>query len=119
MSIVNFVPVVVSPSPPSPRAEQLGQRLAEVIRQYREQFPETSGLELRQALRIALLRAGGGNRAPARLVALALALAAAAGLLGVALARPRAGGPSWMLALVVGVLLVGIGLVALVRGRQT
>jgi hypothetical protein len=118
LNIVSFVPVVVPPPTPSPQAEELGQRLAQVIHDYRQQHPEMSGLELRQALRIALLRAGGGNETPAVFVALAVALAGVAGLLVLLVTRPQGGSQSWV-ALLVGVLVVGIGLVFLLRGRQS
>lgn len=80
-----FVPVVVAT--PSPRAEALGQRLAETVEQFRQQNPDLSGLEVRQAARIAVSRAGGASAARPVLVALAAAVAAMAAGLGVFSAR--------------------------------
>jgi hypothetical protein len=69
-----FIPIVPSP-PPSPRAEALGQRLAETIEQFRQQDPELSSQDVEQAARLALARSGGasaGSRRP--LVAAAVAV---------------------------------------------
>jgi hypothetical protein len=80
-----FVPII--PATPSPRAEALGQRLAETIEQFRQQNPDLSGLEVRQATQIAVSRAGGACAPPRALIALAAAVAAAG--LAFALASKR------------------------------
>ena len=109
-----FVPVV--PSVPSPRAEALGQRLAETIEQFRLQNPDLSGLEVRQATQIAVARIGGER--PAVRVLIAVALSAAVAGLAVALATgPRSpGSQQWILTLpLVGFVLVVVLAVALRR----
>ncbi len=53
-----FIPYV-PPRPPSPRAEELGQRLAETIEQYRQQHPDLDRTDVLQATRLALSRSGG------------------------------------------------------------
>lgn len=69
-----FVPIV-PPQPPSPRAEELSQRLAEAIEQFRLQNPDLSSRDVEQAARLALARSGGasaGSRRP--LIAAAVAV---------------------------------------------
>ncbi len=78
-----FVPYV--PPPPSPRAMELGQRLAEAIEQYRQQHPDLNRLDVAQAARIALAQAGGSDATAPR-VAIAVAAGVAAVGLAVALA---------------------------------
>ena len=81
-----FVPVV--PATPSPRAEALGQRLAETIEQFRQQNPDLTGLDVRQATQIAVTRSGGASALPRALLAVVAGVAVAAGL-AVALATDR------------------------------
>ncbi len=102
---VAFVPFV-PPSLPSPRAEELGQRLTDAITQFRQQYPDTSGLDVRQAVRIALGRVGGaGGRTPA-LLALAVAVVVALGA-ALSLAGGRGGGTNpWLVLSLLGVLVV-------------
>jgi hypothetical protein len=110
-----FVPVVVST--PSPRAEALGQRLAETIEQYRQQNPDLSALEVRQAARIAVTRAAGVQTAVPVLAAVA-AVAAVAGLMVALAAGPRsAGSQQWILMLPIAGLAIAVALVAALRRR--
>lgn len=119
VGFVPYVPVHHS-QPPSPRAEELGQRLTEVLQQFEVKYPDLTRLEMRQALGIALSRAGREdveNRA--RPVAIALVVAAVAGVLAAGLATGRGGAGSPMLAVmlaILGVLLVMV-LLARLRGR--
>ena len=110
-----FIPVV--PATPSPRAEALGQRLAETIEQFRQQNPDLSGLEVRQATRIAVSRAGGASVAAPALIAL-VAVVAVAGL-GLILAtdKQRAGGESWPLMMLVVGIAVALGVVVALKRR--
>ena len=82
-----FVPYV-PPQPPSPRAMELGQRLAEVIEQYRQLHPDLNRADVAQATQFALARAGGSGAAVPRAVLLAVMGAVVAGLF-VALATSR------------------------------
>jgi hypothetical protein len=54
---MSFVPIVfIPPPPPSPRAQELARRLAELIEQFRSEHPDASGAEVRQALQLAAPR---------------------------------------------------------------
>lgn len=69
-----FIPYV-PPRPPSPRAEELGQRLAETIEQFRQQHPDLDQTDVAQATRLAVSRAGVAPAAvPAPLIAVAVGL---------------------------------------------
>ncbi len=110
-----FVPVV--PPPPSPRAEALGQRLAETIEQFRQQNPDLNGLDVRQATQIAVSRSGGAG-APPRVLLVLVAAAAVAGLaLALAMDKPRAGGESWPLMMLIGGIALALGVVVMLKRR--
>jgi hypothetical protein len=110
-----FVPIV--PSIPSPRAEALGQRLAETIEQYRQQNPDLSGLEVRQATRLAVSRAGGASAAAPALIALVAAVAAAGVALALAADRGLAGGEKWMLMMLIVGFALALGVVVALKRR--
>ena len=55
---MTFVPVVTNPPAPSPRANELGRRLTETIDRFRQEDPDVSSAEIRQALSLATPRAG-------------------------------------------------------------
>ena len=64
---MTYIPIIPpTPTPPSPRARELADRLAKVLLEYEEAHPSVSGDEVRQAMRIALqvTRAGGTAAAP-------------------------------------------------------
>ena len=71
---MSFVPVA-PPQPPSPRAQELGRRLGEVVEKFRREHPDLTGTEIRQAMGLAT--GGMGAKSVALLVALALGLLAA------------------------------------------
>jgi hypothetical protein len=111
-----FVPVV--PPTPSPRAEELGQRLAETIEGYRRQNPDLSGLDVRQALRLAAARAGDLGAPPRALIALIAGLAVAGLALALATESPRAAGAPLVTAIPVVAVIVGLLLVVVVLRRR-
>jgi hypothetical protein len=113
--MVAFVPVVHST--PSPRAEALGQRLAETIEQYRQQNPDLSGLDVRQATEIALSRAGGASTAKPALIAVAVALAAAGLAFALAADKGIVGGDKWMPMLLIAAIALVLGVVAVLKRR--
>ena len=81
MSFV-FGSVVIPAIPPSPRAKELGRRLADTVRDFRQAHPEVSGLEIRQAMRLAETEVGAGVDVKLTMVlGFLAALAAAAGAL--------------------------------------
>jgi hypothetical protein len=103
-----FIPSVPS-RPPSPLAEELGQRLGETIEQFRQQHPDLSRTDVMQAARIAMTRSGGACSV-ARSALIAVVVGAL--LLGVFATLAANGGrcpapaPVLMIAVVVAVVLV-------------
>jgi hypothetical protein len=71
------------PREPSPRAKDLGRRLADAIREFERSYPKTSPEDLRDALRMAAEQAG--HPPQTRSPRLVMALAATAAALGVGL----------------------------------
>jgi hypothetical protein len=110
-----FIPVV--PTAPSPRAEALGQRLAETIEQFRQQNPDLSGLEVRQAAQIAASRSGGAGAPPRALLALVAAVAVGGLALALAMDKSRAGGESWTLMALIAAIAVVLGVVVALKRR--
>jgi hypothetical protein len=110
-----FIPVV--PVTPSPRAEALGQRLAEAIEQFRQENPDLSGLEVRQATQIAVSRSGGAGAPPRALLALVAGLAVAGLAVALATDRPQAGGGSWPLMTMLVALAAVLGVVVALKRR--
>lgn len=75
-----FVPYV-PPQPPSPRAQELGQRVQLTIAEFRQKYPDLSDEEIHQALASAVSSSESGtSRPPAALGAIAAAIAVVAGL---------------------------------------
>jgi hypothetical protein len=75
-----FVPDV-TPRQPSPRAQEMGQRFALTIAEYRQKYPDLSEEEVRQALALASERSPEGARsARSAIVAVAGGVAVAAGV---------------------------------------
>ena len=110
-----FVPIVAST--PSPRAEALGQRLAETIEQFRQQNPDLSGLEVRQATQIATSRAGGASAAAPALIALVVAVAAAGLALALAADKGPAGGEKWTRMMLIAGFALVLGVVVVIKRR--
>ncbi len=50
------------PPPVSPRAQELAQRLAQVIEEFQQRHPDLASLEVRQAVQIAASRTCGSHR---------------------------------------------------------
>jgi hypothetical protein len=103
-----FVPFVPSP-PPSPQAEELGQRLAEVIEQYRQQHPDLGRAEVLQATRLALARSGGEPAAARSALVVAIGVSALFGVFAALAAnggRCPASAPVLMIGVAVAVVLV-------------
>jgi hypothetical protein len=103
-----FIPCV-PPHPPSPLAEELGQRLAETIEQFRQQHPDLSRADVMQAARIAITRSGDVSSAPRSAL---IAAVVGALLLGVFATLAASGGrcpaqaPVLMIAVAAAVVLV-------------
>jgi hypothetical protein len=70
----------VTPPLPSPRVQEMGQRFALTIAEYRQKYPDLSEEEVRQALALVSQRSdGGATSARAALVAVAGGVAVVAG----------------------------------------
>ena len=110
-----FVPII--PATPSPRAEALGQRLAETIEQFRQQNPDLNGIDVRQATQIAASRSGGAGAPPRALLALVAAMAVAGLVLALATDKSHAGGESWTLMMLIGGIALALGVVVLLKRR--
>jgi hypothetical protein len=110
-----FVPVV--PVTPSPRAEALGQRLAETIEQFRQQNPDLNGLDVRQATQIAVSRSGGTGAPPRALLALVAGVAVAGLVIALAADRPHAGGDGWTMVVPLVAFAVVLGVVVALKRR--
>jgi hypothetical protein len=110
-----FVPVV--PVTPSPRAEALGQRLAETIEQFRQQNPDLNGLDVRQATRIAVSRSGGAGAPPRALLAAVAAVAVAGLAFVLATDRSHAGGDGWTMVMPLVAIAVALGVVVALKRR--
>jgi len=111
---VAFVPYVPPPSP-SPRAQELGQRVALTIAEFQQKYPDLSDEEIRQALAAVGPSASGEGRPAAALGAIAAAVAVVAGL-GVYLFA-RGGGAAPTRPIVFGLAVVA-AVVALVAARR-
>jgi hypothetical protein len=110
-----FVPVI--PATPSPRAEALGQRLAETIEQFRQQNPDLNGLEVRQATRIAVSRAGGASAPPRALLALVAGVAVAGLVFALATGKRGGGGEDWTVMALLAAFAVVLGVVVALKRR--
>lgn len=110
-----FIPVV--PATPSPRAEALGQRLAETIEQFRQQNPDLSGFEVRQATEIAVSRSGGAGAPPRALIALVTGLAVAGLALAIASKRGLAGFEMLTIVTLIMALAAGLAVILALKRR--
>ncbi len=112
-----FVPYV-PPQPPSPRAQELGQRVQLTIAEFRQKYPDLSDEEIRQALASAVgSTESGTSRPPAALGAIAAAIAVAAGL-GVYLFARGGGQAARPFVFAIAVVAAVVGLMAARRRRE-
>lgn len=112
-----YVPIVVPPTPPSPRTRELANLLSTVIQEYEKHHPSLTGSEIHQALTLASQESRSATAASRVLVAtVAGGLAALLGV-GVFIAKAPGGGVAGfpVLAVVVGIMLVVGVAVALKR----
>ncbi|KPJ61566.1 MAG: hypothetical protein AMJ46_00165 [Latescibacteria bacterium DG_63] len=110
-----FVPVT-PPPPPSPRAQELGRRLREVIDNFRREHPDMTGTEISQAMGLAMR--GAGSRRQALLIGVVLALLAL-GFLAFFLFRRQSGeeGQTVILPIIVVLAMVFAGAAAFLKNR--
>ncbi|MEW6743509.1 MAG: hypothetical protein AB1486_12200 [Planctomycetota bacterium] len=100
--------VHVSPPPPSPRAQDLGHLLAELVRQYRADHPELSRTDVQQAFQVArgLLKPELGGL-PAT-IGIVLALLVAGVLAFLLFAKQGSGDSPFMMPLIAIAALIGV-----------
>jgi len=112
-----ILPTGVPPQMVSPRVQELGQKLALAISEFRQRYPDASDDEIRQAARLATNPASGAPRVGAGLMAaLVAALLAGGGL--VWLDSSSAGGGHLGVDLAAGVVAL-LAVVVLVRSRAS
>jgi len=112
-----FVPVIIPTQDASPHAQELGRRIAVLIRDYRLQHQDASSTDVHFALRIAAREAGGLAR---RRQVLMLVASLTALLLGVGvafLAQAGRGEIEVPMVLVTGLILVVVVAVIVLKSR--
>jgi hypothetical protein len=111
-----FVPVIIPTQDASPHAQELGRRIAALIRDYRLQHQDASSTDVHFALRIAAREAGGlGRRRALVLVVSVVALVLGA---SVALfAHSGRGEPAFPMVAIAGLILILLVAVILVKSR--
>ena len=111
---------VVTPPPPSRRATELGQKVTELLRIYREQDPGLNVIDVQQALRMAernfRSEAGGLAANLPVMVGIALFIALAVGGLVFFLSRSGGSSPHLLIMIIVGLVVAGLA-VAVVAKR--
>jgi len=50
---MSFVPIIANPPPPSPRAQALGEEIRALVEAHCRDHPETTSVDVQQALRLA------------------------------------------------------------------
>ncbi|MHC4943822.1 MAG: hypothetical protein ACYTG7_12470 [Planctomycetota bacterium] len=114
-----FVPV--TPPPPSPRAMELGQKMVELIRIFKKEYPNLNMTDIRQAMHIAQRNIStemGGWAGASIAVLIGISLALVLGFLVLFLSRSGGGlERSWILIAVIGLMIVALGVVIVVRLR--
>lgn len=78
---MTFVPIIVPPPQPSPRAQELSRRVSEVVERFRREHPDMSASEIRQALSMASMRNGSSRAVLIAVLLGTIALVAATVLL--------------------------------------
>jgi len=114
---MTYVPVGPPPVE-SPRVRELSQRLAKVIEEFEQQYPMSAG-EVRQALRIAGSKKASGGAGTAVALAAGFGLLLGIGMFAYFLSQrqPDGGDVTAIPAILVGVGIVAVGLVAYLRNR--
>lgn len=104
------------PGQPSPRVQELGQRIALAISEFQQRNPDVSAEEIRAAADLATHQVDAPRGTPARAVTAMVAAAVAVGLGAFLYRSPSGGHPSfaWAVGLVAGL----VAVIALVNRRS-
>jgi len=111
-----ILPIHTSSQPPSPRVQELGQRIALAIAEYQQRNPDLSAEEVRAAAQLATQQVDTPQGVPTRAVAAATAGIVAVGL-GAWLATGSAGSHLPLGAIVAGLAAV-VAIIAVVNRRS-
>ena len=87
---MTYVPVVVPPTPPSPRTRELAGLLTQVLEEYTKAHPATTSAEIRAAVRMAQMSTKGSQAQVATMISLILGFVVLG--LGAGLFYSRSGG---------------------------
>ena len=111
-----FVPVIIPTQDASPHAQEMGRRVAALIRDYRLQHQDASSTDVYFALRIAAAETGSAARR-SRIVILAAVIVAV--LVAALLAFARSGhGETGMLSFaVLGIIIAALGVLVVFKRR--
>lgn len=119
---MTYVPIVsptVTAQPPSPRTRELAGLVSKVVDEYTKAHPNTSGAEVRAALKLAQAATGKDNTAVA--VGLSLALGLGVAVLALLLFFRSGGGEMEirpLFPMIIMALIILFGLVAVVMARR-
>lgn len=113
-----FVPVPPPRFQPSPRAQDLSRRLAQVIEEFERQYPGTSPSDVQQAMELAVGRGAGRPAATRRTAVVAGAIFAAVAAGAVGLIRSSGDADIPVMAIVTGIAVVVAIVVMVARARR-
>jgi hypothetical protein len=103
-----FVPFV-APAPPSPRANELGRQLSEIIKKYCHENPDMTVTEIRQAMILAQRELGSGSQPVVIALVIALLLLGVIGFFFVNRQPDVMNQPILVMIVVAAVITIGIG----------
>jgi len=109
-------PIITSSQPPSPRVQELGQKIALAISEFQQRNPDLSAEEVRAAAELATNQVDAPRGARTRVLAVMVGAVAAVGL-GAWLAGGSPSGHPPLVA--IGALIVAVGIVAAVVSRRS
>lgn len=111
-----FVPVFIPTQYASPHAQEMGRRIAALIRDYRLQHQDASATDVDFALRIAAAEEGG--RARRRPIVMMVAMIVAMIIAGLLMfVRSGEGEPTFIILVLAGLIVVTLAVLMLIKSR--
>jgi hypothetical protein len=110
-----IIPTYAPSQPPSPRVQELGQKIALAISEFQQRNPDLSAEEVRAAAQLATNQVGAPRGAPTRALAAVVAAVAAVGL-GVMLKTGSPGSHPPLLT-IAALVVAGVAVIAVVKNR--